>query len=140
MLLVVDTSVLIDHLRGDDRAVRRLRTAVEAGDELWSLSVVRTEILAGARPEEMASISALLDRLRWMDVTVEIADSAGRLAGRFLRSHSGVDTVDYLIAACVQKLDAELLTLNVRHFPMLPELSPAYPTGPAPASEPDRQL
>lgn len=126
MLLVVDTSVLIDHLRGDERAVRRLRTAVQAGDELWSLSVVRTEILAGARPEEAASISALLDRLRWMDVTVELADAAGQLAARFLRSHKGVDTVDYLIAACVQKLGAELLTLNVRHFPMFPSLMPAY--------------
>jgi len=126
VLLVVDTSVLIDHLRGDERAVRRLRTAVQAGDELWSLSVVRTEILAGARPEEAASISALLDRLRWMDVTVEIADAAGQLAARFLRSHKGVDTVDYLIAACVQKLGAELLTLNVRHFPMFPSLTPAY--------------
>ncbi len=126
MLLVVDTSVLIDHLRGDERAVRRLRTAVQAGDELWSLSVVRTEILAGARPEEAASISALLDRLRWMDVTVELADAAGQLAARFLRSHKGVDTVDYLIAACVQKLGAELLTLNVRHFPMFPSLTPAY--------------
>ncbi len=126
MLLVVDTSVLIDHLRGDELAVRRLRTAVQAGDELWSLSVVRTEILAGARPEEAASISALLDRLRWMDVTVELADAAGQLAARFLRSHKGVDTVDYLIAACVQKLGAELLTLNVRHFPMFPSLTPAY--------------
>jgi predicted nucleic acid-binding protein len=126
VLLVVDTSVLIDHLRGDERAVRRLRTAVQAGDELWSLSVVRTEILAGARPEEAASISALLDRLRWMDVTVELADAAGQLAARFLRSHKGVDTVDYLIAACVQKLGAELLTLNVRHFPMFPSLMPAY--------------
>ncbi len=126
MLLVVDTSVLIDHLRGDERAVRRLRAAVEGGDELWSVAVVRTEILAGARPEEQPAITGLLDRLRWVDVTVDLADSAGRLAARFLRSHQGVDTVDYLVAACVQKLGAELLTLNVRHFPMFPDLEPAY--------------
>ena len=105
---MVDTSVLIDHLRGDARAVQRLRSAVLSGDELWSATVVRTEILAGARPGEAASISALLDQLQWMDITVEVADSAGRLA------------------ACVQKLDARLLTRNVRHFPMLPDLEPAY--------------
>ena len=126
MLLMVDTSVLIDHLRGDARAVQRLRAAVLSGDELWSATVVRTEILAGARPGEAASIRALLDQLQWMDITVEVADSAGRLAARFLRSHSGVDTIDYLIAACVQKLDARLLTLNVRHFPMFPDLESAY--------------
>ena len=126
MLLVVDTSVLIDHLRGDERAVRRLRAAVESRDELWSATVVRTEILAGARPKEEAAIIELLDGLRWMEITVEVADSAGRLAARYLRSHPGVDTVDYLIAACTQKLDAALLTLNVRHFPMFPDLEPAY--------------
>ena len=126
MLLVVDASVLIDHLRGDERAVRRLRAAVESRDELWSATVVRTEILAGARPKEEAAIIELLDGLRWMEITVEVADSAGRLAARYLRSHPGVDTVDYLIAACAQKLDATLLTLNVRHFPMFPDLEPAY--------------
>jgi predicted nucleic acid-binding protein len=126
VLLVVDTSVLIDHLRGDQRAVRRLRDTVEAGDDLWSVSVVRTEILAGARPEEEPAITALLGRLRWLDVTVDLADEAGRLAARFLRSHPGVDTVDYLLAAATIRLDAELLTLNVRHFPMFSGLEPAY--------------
>jgi len=126
VLFLVDTSVLIDHLRGDERAVGRLRAAVEAGDELWSATVVRTEILAGARAPEEAAIIELLDRLRWMEITVEVADAAGRLAARYLRSHPGVDTVDYLIAACAAQLDAALLTLNVRHFPMFPDLEPAY--------------
>jgi len=123
---MVDTSVLIDHLRGDQRAVGRLRAAVERGDELWSVTPARTEILAGARPEEEAVIGTLLAQLRWLDVTVELADAAGRLAARFLRSHRGVDTVDYLVAAGTQALGAELLTLNIRHFPMFPELEPAY--------------
>jgi predicted nucleic acid-binding protein len=126
LLLLIDTSVLIDHLRGDERAVTRLRTAVRAGDELWSVTVVRTEVLAGVRSGEEAQVGRLLDQLRWLDVTVDLADEAGRLAARYLRSHSGVDTVDYLIAAAAQKLEAQLLTQNVRHFPMFPELQPAY--------------
>ncbi|HUG30866.1 MAG TPA: type II toxin-antitoxin system VapC family toxin [Candidatus Limnocylindria bacterium] len=125
-MLVVDTSVLIDHLRGITPAVARLKAALDAGDELWSVSVVRTEILAGARSGEEARIIHLFGLLRWLDVTPELADAAGRLAATYLRSHPGVDTVDYLIAAGVQHLDAELLTLNVRHFPMLPDLRPAY--------------
>lgn len=126
MLLVVDTSVLIDHLRGDPRALAVLRDAVAAAHELWSVTVVRTEILAGARPDEMDRISALLAQLRWVDVTVEVADAAGDLAARYLRSHRGVDTVDYLVAAATESLGARLLTLNVRHFPMFPDLMPAY--------------
>jgi predicted nucleic acid-binding protein len=126
VLLVVDSSVLIDHLRGDPRAVGRLRDAVEAGDELWSVVVVRTEILAGARPSEEAVIADLFVRLRWLDVTTELADAAGHLAAAYLRSHPGVDTADYLIAAGTKSLDANLLTLNVRHFPMFEDLAPAY--------------
>ena len=126
MLVVVDTSVLIDHLRGDARATRLLRDVVGAGDELWSVTPARTEILAGARPGELSAIERLFDQIRWLDVTKDVADAGGRLAAQYLRSHSGVDTVDYLIAAGVERLGARLLTLNVRHFPMLKDLEPAY--------------
>ena len=126
MLLLVDTSVLIDHLRGDARAVGGLQAALQAGDELWSVSVVRTEVLAGARPGEEQQIGRLLAQLRWLDVTTDLADAAGGLARIYLRSHQGVDTVDYLIAAGAQALNATLLTQNVRHFPMFERLQPAY--------------
>ncbi|HSS77889.1 MAG TPA: type II toxin-antitoxin system VapC family toxin, partial [Thermoanaerobaculia bacterium] len=33
---------------------------------------------------------------------------------------------DYLIAATTLLLDADLLTTNVRHFPMIDGLQPAY--------------
>jgi hypothetical protein len=126
MVVVVDTSVLVDHLRGDARATERLAGAVEAGDELWSVTPVRTEVLAGARADEEEAISRLLGQLQWLDVTTELADAAGRLAATYLRSHAGIDTIDYLLAAGTQHLDAALLTLNVRHFPMFEGLQPAY--------------
>jgi hypothetical protein len=124
--LLVDTSVLIDHLRGTRAATHRLSAAVRDGDELWSVTVVRTEVLAGMRPPEEGATRRLFDAVDWQPITIEIADRAGELARKFLRSHSGVDTIDYLIAAATEALGAELLTLNVKHFPMFPELRPAY--------------
>lgn len=126
MRLVVDTAVLIDHLRGRQAAVDRLVRAVREGDELWSVSVVRTEVLIGMRPGESAATHQLLDQLRWLDVDAELADRAAEIARPYLRSHPGVDTVDYLLAAAVEALGAELLTMNTRHFPMLPGLTSAY--------------
>ena len=125
MRAVVDTSVLIDHLRGDERATRLL-VQLAAGEELWSVTVVRTEVLAGMRPSETKATLALLDALRWQDVTTEVADRAGALARRFLKSHPGVDTVDYLIAAATQILRGHLYTKNTKHFPMFTGLEPAY--------------
>jgi len=124
--LVVDTSVLIDHLRNHTPAVQLLIAAVRGGDELWSVSVVRTEVLVGMRPGEESATYRLLDQLRWLDVDVELANRAGELGRRYLRSHPGVDTVDYLLAAATQTLEARLVTSNVRHFPMFSDLEAAY--------------
>ena len=41
-------------------------------------------------------------------------------------AYSGIDAADYLIAATALVLDAEVLTTNVRHFPMFTGLRPAY--------------
>lgn len=56
----------------------------------------------------------------------EVARAAGSLAQRHRRSHSGIDDADYLIAATTLLLEADLLTTNVRHFPMITGLEPAY--------------
>jgi predicted nucleic acid-binding protein len=129
MVLVIDTSVLIDHLRGDERATGLLVELAGGDDELWSVAVVRTEILAGMRRGEERATLGLLDALEWQDVTIEVADRAGQLARRYLKSHPGVDTVDYLIAAATQLLGGRLLTQNTKHFPMFTGLKPAYPRG-----------
>jgi len=126
MKVVVDTSILIDHLPGVEAAWALLEDRVRGGHELCSLSVVRTEILAGLRSNEEDATLALLDSLTWLDVTVEIADRAGAIARRYLRSHPGTDTVDFVIAACVEALGAELLTLNVKHFTMFVGLTRPY--------------
>jgi len=126
MRFLVDTSVLIDHLRGDERATRLLIDRVRDGHELWSVTVVRTEVLAGMRKGEEDGTRALLGLLDWLDVTIEGADAAGELARKYLRSHPGIDTVDYLVAAATLALGASLLTQNVKHFPMFPGLASAY--------------
>jgi len=127
MRRLIDTSVLIDQLRGVAGAVTLLREAASAGDELWSVTVVRTEILAGMRRKEERGTWRLLAALRWQSVDTEVADRAGALASRYLRSHPGVDTIDYLVAAASLTLGAELWTTNVKHFPMFPDLVRPYP-------------
>lgn len=126
MKLLLDTSVLIDILRGSEEARRFVEDAVARGDELWSVTVVRTEVLAGMRSRERASTLALLDALRWVEITVELADAAGALARKHLRSHPGVDVVDYLIAAAAEQLGTLPSTKNLKHFPMFPRLEAPY--------------
>jgi predicted nucleic acid-binding protein len=124
--VVVDTSVLVDHLRGDDRARRLVGEVARSGTRAAAAVLTKIEILAGVRTDETAATRRLLDRLEWIDVDGEVAERAGDLAARYLRSHPGIEVVDYVIAATAQRLDAELLTRNIRHFPMFPELAAPY--------------
>lgn len=126
MTVVVDTSVLVDHLRGDARARNVLLAAREDGDDLAASVLTRTELLAGVRSRERRELEALFTVLRWVDVDREIADRAGGLANRYLASHRDIDTVDYVIAATAEALGAHLLTKNVKHFPMIAGLRPPY--------------
>lgn len=126
MRCLLDTSVLVDHLRGDQRAVELLLAANRRGDELWGVVLTRTEILRGVRAGEGRATRRLLEALAWQEVTIEIADRAGELARRYRRSHPGVDIVDFVIGAAAEALNADLYTRNTRHFPMLPSLAPPY--------------
>jgi predicted nucleic acid-binding protein len=123
---LLDTSVAIDHLRGLPPAVDLLSGLIEAEESLLASEVVRLELLAGAREKEVEALEQFFSALSWVPVGEEVARAAGSLAQRHRRAHSGIDDVDYLIAATALLLDAELLTTNVRHFPMIAGLEPAY--------------
>lgn len=126
MTILVDTSVLVDHLRGHEAARQALADAARRGERLVCSVVTRVEVLAGMRPPEEVVTRRLLDALDWVDVDVATAERAGLLANRYLRSHPGVDPVDFIIAATAEQHDATLWTRNVKHFPMVVGLAPPY--------------
>lgn len=123
---VIDTSVAIDHMRGHPPAVALFQGLLDAPDRLVSSEVIRFELLAGVRAGDGEALEEFCLALDWLPVTEEVVRRAANLAVRYRGSHSGIDDIDYLLAATAQLLDAELLTTNVRHFPMLSELRPPY--------------
>ena len=123
-LIFVDSSVLIDASRDRKPAIRFLTASAEAGP-LWSSVLVRSELWVGARPDEDDRVTDLFDRFRWQDVTVPIADLAGRLGARYRRTHH-ISLADLVLAATAIELDGTVATLNVRDFPMFPGLLPPY--------------
>ncbi len=50
------------------------------------------------------------------------------MAAEYRRANSGIDAIDYLIAATETVTGADFLTTNVGHFPMIPGLQPPYTT------------
>lgn len=123
---LLDTSVAIDHLRGAPPAVDLLRQLFDRDEPVVSSEVVRFELLAGARDGEIDSLEQFMSAFTWVTVDEGISRAAGDLARQYRPAYSGIDAADYLIAATTVLLDADLLTMNVRHFPMFEGLEPAY--------------
>ena len=123
---LLDTTVAIDHLRGAESAVELLRGLIDEEETVAASEVVRFELLAGVRDVELDALEQFFLALSWVLVDEPIARTAGLLARKHRKTYSGIGDVDYLIAATALVLDAELLTTNVRHFPMLAALRPAY--------------
>lgn len=123
---LIDTTIAVDHLRGVPAAVDLLTTLTDADEDLVSSELVRFELLAGIRDKELVAFEEFCSALHWAEVTEDVARVGGRLARRYRKSHSGIGAVDYLIAATAIVIDADLLTTNVRHFPMFTKLEPPY--------------
>jgi len=122
VIALVDACVAIDFLRGSDAA----RAVIDDADVLVASEVTRFELLAGVKPDESDDVEAFADAVEWLVVDEDVSRRAGSLARTYRQSHSGIDDADYLIAATALEFDLPLLTRNVRHFPMLPGLEPAY--------------
>lgn len=125
MTALVDTSVLVDYLRGDVGAARALESRRPAG-RLHASEITRLEVLAGMRPEEEGLTRSLLSTLVWHPVDGNVAELAGELGRRWLPSHHTIDGADLAIAATALLTERELLTTNIRHFPMFEGLRRPY--------------
>ena len=124
-MILVDTDVLIAHLRGLEPARTWLLQARRRGPLAISVVTV-TELSGGMRTTERRAVWALLAALRVEPVTDVIARRAGELMRTYRRSHSGIGLGDCLVAATAQVLGADLVTLNTRRFPMFPALAPPF--------------
>jgi hypothetical protein len=117
-VILVDTDVLIAHLRGLPAAGSWLSATRRTSGPLAVSAITVIELTGGMRSAERGHVWRLLSTLRTQDVNELVARRAGELMRQYRRSHSGIGLGDYLIAATADVRGFELATLNVRHFPM----------------------
>lgn len=114
---VLDTTVLIDALRGRG-AAERLRHLLEAGDEPYACIVNIEELIRGMRPEDDRGVRMLLNGLR----LAPLGRRQGEIAGAWRRDQAARGTTlsqaDCLVAAAALGVGARVITGNPRHFPM----------------------
>lgn len=115
--LLLDTSVLIDHLRGYKPASDFLETVFNSGVLVSISTVSEMELYAGKSMENPAAEGAVNNFLKLftvLPVTTDIARQAGRLLRR--HRHQGLTPIDAIIAGTALEHSANLITRNVKHF------------------------
>lgn len=115
--LVLDTTVLIDVLRGRG-AGDRLRELRRDSTTLWVTVMSIEEVWRGALPAEFASARRLLNGLRLAELGRDAAERAGRWRYEHARRGVTLHQADALIAAATVSARARLATGNPKHFPM----------------------
>lgn len=119
--LLLDSTVLIDALRGREAAAR-VAGLRRVGTEPWVCAISVEEIWRGARRAEEPAIRRLFNGLRLAPLGVAEGVRAGAWRRTFAERGVTLHQADCLIAAAALGIGASLATANVDDFPM-PELS-----------------
>ena len=116
--VLLDTTVLIDLLRGREGARARFAALRAAGDTPYTCAINVEEVVRGLRPRERVAAQGLLAGLR----VAPLGHGEGWRAGDWRQSFAArgrmLPQADCLIAAAAHAMGGRLATGNPRHFQM----------------------
>lgn len=116
--ILLDTTVLIDLLRGRPGALGRLRALRQADDQPYACAVNVEEIARGLREDEGDAARMLFAGLRIAPLAAEEGWRAGAWRRTFAERGQTLAQADCLIAAAALSLGGRLATGNPKDFPM----------------------
>jgi predicted nucleic acid-binding protein len=127
--ILLDTTVLIDLLRGRDAAVEGVKRVKREGDVTYACAVNAEELFRGTRPQEEPFVARLLGGM----LLAPLGFAEGALAGEWRRSFATrgrtLAQADCLIAAAAVGIGARLATGNPKDFPMKELVVDYWPVG-----------
>jgi len=115
--VVIDSDILIDHLRGFKPAKIFLSPFYEKSLNGLISTITVMELLSGKSASESdrrLKIEKLLSLFKVVDITFSIAEKAGELRRKY-----STNPVDSLIAATALSFNCKLVTCNVNHYQMI---------------------
>lgn len=122
MKVVIDTSILIDSLRGGIKWQKFLKSLSQEV-ELYIPTIVIFELFSGYSTKNVKArqkVEDILIYLRRIELTEKIAIHAGELYRDI--SHT-LQVPDYIIVASALEIGGKVVTLNRKHFENIPGLS-----------------
>lgn len=124
---VLDTTFVVDFLRGDEGAKRLMRLLQQGSAPLGVTPYTHFELYSGIgrsrRPdEEKRKVESFLRSMVVFPFEPEAAKAAGLLDARFSREGAPLPLLDLLIGATALHHGEAVVTRNKKHFEAIPGL------------------
>ncbi len=122
MRVVLDTSVLIDHLRNGKASRSAFERLAKEKANIYIPTVVIYELFSG-KSSKNASVEQEINQLIHNFKIIELSEKIAKVAGALYRDiGKTIGTSDYIIAASALEIDAIVVTLNIKHFSQISHL------------------
>lgn len=118
--LFLNSTFVIDHLKGDPGAVERWHRVFEDGETPFIGEVTVCEVRTGLRDTDEPYLAAFLEPIEFVQPGPAQAMTAGRWRARARTRGWTLSLPDALIAAAADSLGAAVLTRNTRDFALTP--------------------
>mgnify|MGYP003394905418 CR=1 FL=1 len=117
--MLVDTNIIIDHLRGEKQATAFLRKIEEGMIKGYISTITEAEVLSGSKltQKKIEEILMLFEMFEKLEVNSAIAQKAGDFRHKY---KCGI--MDAIIAASADYKGIELVTRNIKHFKIISEI------------------
>lgn len=126
-MIVIDTSIAVDFLRGDKETASRLQTALSATDSIGLSTVSVFEMLNPLRHRKLVdqerNVRSFVHQLRVLPLDSESADQSSEIMGSLLRIGQPVNALDVLIAGTAIANGAEMILSNDEDFEKIAKVS-----------------
>lgn len=119
---LLDSSVIIDCLRGRREIVDFLTKVASEGSMAGCCAVNIVEVCAGMKENEKQVTRKFLDSLEYYEMSRDVAEMAGEYKRQYAGTGTTLSVSDVMIAAVAISNDLILVTDNLKHYPM-PELN-----------------
>ncbi len=122
MKALLDTNIIIDHLRKKQEAKELLQRLLIEGATFYCCDIVVTEVIAGMRASEEKETRDFFNDLEYMPTAYPAAYQAGKIKYSLSRKGVTISTTDALIAAVAKSHDLSLITNNRKDFQSIENL------------------
>ena len=126
MMVCLETTFIVDMLRGDPAAARKIEEFRSAGETITVASPTIVEILGNAyrnkNLRERREMEAFCKEVTVLPLDVESAVIAAKIDAGLIEAGNIIGFADILISAIAQQHGEALVTRNEQHFRRIPGL------------------